>query len=214
MNLPKNKKTTLAAFLTFAIPAVLIGILLIALDAAFLLRIVFIVMGIVTVLYNIPAVVAGLAMIHTRGGQLSLVLSLISLVLGFVMIFWHDSALMIILGVYMIVLPILQIICSKDRLLRLNTELPKLIIGVVLLLIGPARALGVVFDIAGWLILIFTAIYAVSVIIREIRIGKKVPKTGGRIFADTTGDGKIDTVYMDTTGDGKPDTATEYRSDK
>ena len=138
-------------------------------------------------------------------------MSLISIAVGVLMIFWHASLLMLILGIYMIVLPIVQILLSRDKLLRLRTELPKLIVGIVLVLIGPAKALDVVFDISGWIVLALTAIYVTVMLVGLGKASQSAQATGNRIFVDTTGDGKVDTVYVDTTGDGKPDTATQYR---
>ena len=213
MKLPNSKQTTLASILTFGLLGLLAGILLIALDTAFLIKIVFVVMGVVTVLYNVPALLIGFMTLKTRAGVISFVLSLISTVIGVLMIFWHESVLMLVLGAYMLIFPLVQILCAKDKLTQLKTQLPKLIVGVVLLLIGPAKALNVVFDLAGWIVLILTAIYIVTVLVGQSRVSKHVDQTGNRIFVDTTGDGKVDTVYVDTTGDGKVDTSTKYRDE-
>jgi len=211
MQLPDSKKSTFASLLIFGLFGLLAGALLIALNADFLLKIIFVVMGVITMLYSIPGVVVGLMGLRSRSGVVTLVLSLLSAGIGFWMIFWHNKILMIVLGVYMLVFPLVEILLSKDKLLRLKTELPKLIVGVVLLLIGPAKALGTVLDVAGWIVWILTAIYVIAVLIGQSRVDQHVNKTGTRIFVDHTGDGKIDAVYVDTTGDGKADTSTTYR---
>jgi len=211
MQLPDSKKSTFASLLIFGLFGLLAGALLIALNADFLLKIIFVVMGVITMLYSIPGVVVGLMGLRSRSGVVTLVLSLLSAGIGFWMIFWHNKILMIVLGVYMLVFPLVEILLSKDKLLRLKTELPKLIVGVVLLLIGPAKALGTVLDVAGWIVWILTAIYVIAVLIGQSRVNQHVNKTGTRIFVDHTGDGKIDAVYVDTTGDGKADTSTTYR---
>lgn len=211
MQLPDSKKSTLASLLIFGLFGLLAGALLIVLNADFLLKIIFVVMGVITMLYSIPGVVVGLMGLRSRSGVVTLVLSLLSAGIGFWMIFWHNKILMIVLGVYMLVFPLVEILLAKDKLLRLKTELPKLIVGVVLLLIGPAKALGTVLDVAGWIVWILTAIYVIAVLIGQSRVNQHVNKTGTRIFVDHTGDGKIDAVYVDTTGDGKADTSTTYR---
>ena len=214
MHLPDSKKTTLAGVLIFGLFGRLVGILLIALNADFLLNIVFVIMGGITIVYNIPGIAIGLMSVRTRIGAVSLILSLVSVAIGFLMIFWHTGILMVVLGVYMIVLPVIQILLAKEKLLRLKVELPKLIIGVVLLLIGPAKTIETVLDLAGWIVLALTAVYVVVVLIGQGRVSRHIDKTGTRIFVDTTGDGKIDAVYVDTTGDGTVDSATAYREDK
>ena len=215
MRLQETQKATLAATLILALLGILAGALLIVVPTDFLLKVVFIIMGVLTVISNIPGLTVGIMSANTRFGLLSLILSLISIVIGFLMIFWHAGVLMVILGVYMIVFPILEICMAKDKLSQLRTELPKLIIGVVLLLIGPSRTLDVVFDIAGWGIIVLTAVGVIAVCIGQKKLEKKKGQvTGNRIFADTTGDGKIDTVYVDLDGDGKPDTSSDYREKK
>ncbi|MBQ2734820.1 MAG: hypothetical protein IJF33_03215 [Clostridia bacterium] len=214
MHLPDSKKTTLAGVLIFGLFGLLIGILLIALNADFLLNVVFVVMGVITILYNIPGIALGLTGIRTRFGVVSLIFSLVSVAIGLLMIFWNTGVLMVVLGVYMIVFPLVQILLAKEKLLQLKVELPKLIVGVVLLLIGPARAIGTVLDLAGWIVLVLTAVYVIIVLVGQSRVDRHVDKTGTRVFVDTTGDGKIDAVYVDTTGDGKVDSSTPYREEK
>ena len=111
----------------------------------------------------------------------------------------------------MIVMPVIEILLAKDKLNQLKAELPKLILGVVMFLLGPAKTLDVLFDVAGWVIIVLTLLNAIVSLLSLKKVHKN---TGGRIFVDTTGDGKVDTVYIDTTGDGKVDTATNYRENK
>lgn len=204
-----------AGAIWFLLFGVLLGILLIAMPVESLLKIVFIVVGIITFFYQIPGLAMGLAHIDTGAGKLAVVLSLISMAFGVSMIFFHSTVLMIILGVYLVVLPTLQILLSKNRSLQWKAELPKIILGIVLLIVGPASALSLLFDVAGWVIIGLSVIYtAASLLIRAGKRAKYENKTGNRIFVDDTGDGKVDTVYVDTTGDGEPDTARRYREDR
>lgn len=207
MKLMDSKKYLLGGALTFALFGILMGWLLILLPASVLLRIVFVIMGIVTVVTNVPTLVAGLVNGQSTEGKLCALLSLISIVVGFLMIFWHSGILMLLLGAYMIVTPLFEVLTAKRRGERFKAELPKMILGLVMILVGPARTLGALFDIAGWIIIALSVIYVVGMLIGT---RKKQNVTGSRVFADTDGDGKIDTVYVDTTGDGNADTATRY----
>ncbi len=215
MQLPKNKRKKLTTVLAYALIGLVAGVFFILTQPERLLGVVFAVLGVLTVIFNIPAFLLGLAKLSTAYGKTTCFSSLISILIGFLMIFWHASLLMILLGVYMIVSPLLQILFSRDRKASLLGELPKMIIGVVLLIVGPATALGAIFDFVGWLILILTAIYTVVSLFGLLRHNKRVPNTtGGRIFVDETGDGKVDTVYFDTTGDGKVDSSADFRDNK
>lgn len=215
MNLPSVKKTSLIAILVIGALGVLCGALLLAIDPAFLLKVLFVVMGVLTVLSAIPGLFAGLASPRTGTGRLSLIVSLLSILIGVVMIFWHSSVLMLILGLYLLLFPLVEILTAHDKAARLKNELPKMIVGVVLLLVGPAKAIDVMLDVAGIGVIVLSLLYVVFCLLAEVRRQtRKETATGNRIFVDTTGDGKVDTVYVDTTGDGKPDTAKRYREKK
>lgn len=189
----------------------LAGGLLILLDASLLLKILFVVMGVFTVIANVPGVVAGIVDFSTRTGKFTLISSAVSVLVGFLMIFKHSALLMVFLGVYMLVLPLIGILLASDKKKQLMSELPKMILGVVLLVVGPAETLGILFDVAGTIILVLSVVIALVMLARAKRYSSK---TGGRIFADTDGDGTIDTVFVDTTGDGKPDLGVDYNEKK
>ena len=210
MNLEKNK-SYLGSVLGTALLGILIGILLILVNTAWLLKVIFVIMGIATVLYSIPGILLGASAFSTGYGKLVLILSVLGAVFGVWMIFWHSAILMILLGVYMVVSPLIEILLSKDKGAKFKSELPKLILGVSMLILGPAGTLDVLFDVAGVVTVLLSIVNATVLL---IGMRKKQNKTGGRVFADTTGDGKIDTLYVDTTGDGKADTATDYFGDK
>jgi hypothetical protein len=193
----------------------LVGLLLLLLSASLLIKIVFVILGIITVISNIPGITLGLMNLESKEGKLELITSLISAIVGFLMIFWHSGILMIVLGLYMIILPIIGILTSSNKSARLKAELPKLILGVVLILVGPAQTLDFLFDVAGVCIIVLTLICAGYLSFQTVRKPKaSTAATGNRIFVDSDGDGSIDTVYVDTTGDGKADTATPFREKK
>ncbi|MBQ7335348.1 MAG: hypothetical protein IJW92_02610 [Clostridia bacterium] len=211
MNVKNNSKNTMTTALIYTVLGILVGILLIAISTDFLLKVVFVIMGIVTVACNLPGLIQGISENATPAGKTQLVLSALSVALGFVMIFWHNSVLMILLGVYMLILPIVRILQAADRSAQIKTELPRLILGAVLILLGPAGVLDILFDIAGWCTIALSVVYLITVYV-SLRKHQNTP--GARVFVDTDGNGKIDTVYVDTTGDGKADTATNYKEDQ
>ena len=215
MKLPSIKKTSLFTILLIGALGVLFGILLLAIDPTFLLKVLFVVMGIVTALSALPGVIAGIVGVGQKMGRLQLIVSLGSMLIGCLMIFWHSAILMVLLGIYLIVFPLAEVFLSGDKGMRLKHELPKIVVGVVMLLIGPAKALDAMLDVAGIGAIVLSVVYVLLCLFAELRRQtKREATTGNRIFVDTTGDGKVDTVYVDTTGDGKPDTAKRYRDRK
>lgn len=197
--------------LTIAGIGILIGLLLIALPVGFLLDIVFFIMGIVTVVVSLPALFSLLPLRHTKVGKVSLICTALMVAAGFLMLFWHSDFLLIGVGIVMIAQPILAIASAADRQARLKAELPKLIIGVVLVILGPANTIDILFDIAGAGLIVLSILY----VIWSYRLVKKSQNvTGSRIFVDEDGNGTIDAIYVDTDGNGKADTATRYRKKK
>ena len=216
MRLPESNRSLLWQTLVFALFGVGVGVLLIALPADLLLRLAFVIVGALTVLTQIPCILSGLLHLSERGGggKLLLFSSLISTALGLLMIFYPSALLSVLLGVYLIVLPLILVLTDGDKRTRLQKELPRMILGVVLVLIGPAAILDLLFDVAGWVILVLTLVYTAVTLLAARRRTERAHVTGNRIFADTDGDGSIDTVYLDTTGDGRADTATQYRENE
>ena len=127
------------------------------------------------------------------------------------MLFWHSSVLLVAVGVLMIVQPILAVAKDLDRQARLKAELPKLIVGVILVLLGPANAIDILFDVAGVGLIVLSILY----LIWSYRLVKKAQNiAGNRVFVDEDGNGTIDAIYVDTDGNGEADTATDYKEKK
>lgn len=203
-----RKRDFWATLVTVASIGLLVGVLFLVLRAELLLKIVSVVLGIVTLLSAVPDLVSGLIHISTRYGVISFVLALITGVIGVVLIFSHETLVFVLLGIFLILLPVLKLIFADDRRRMLRRALPQILLGVVLLLVGPATVLNLLFDVLGIAVILLTAIYVVGMFISRRR---SLDRTGGRVFVDSDSDGKIDAVYIDTTGDGRVDTTVEYR---
>jgi hypothetical protein len=143
----------------------------------------------------LPGIAVGLMSVSTAAGKITLIFSILSAVLGFLMIFQHESYLMFFLGGYLILFPVIEILLSKDKLVRLKAELPKLILGVVMLVVGPAGTLGMLFDVAGWIIIVLTVFYT---LLSLLSLRRPKTQTGNRVFVDVDGNGTIDTVIYES----------------
>ena len=188
-----------------------IGLLLILIPVGFLLDLVFLIMGIATIVISLPALISLLPLWHTKVGKVSIVCTALVVVAGFLMLFWHSGILLIAVGVVMLVQPILAILNAPDRSARLKAEAPKLILGAALILLGPAKAIDILFDVAGIALILLSILY----LIWTYRLIKKSQHvTGNRVFVDEDGNGTIDALYVDTDGNGEADTATNYREKK
>ena len=211
MNMKNIRRGFSRASLTVAGIGALIGLLLIVIPVGFLLDVVFFIMGIVTIVVSLPALISLLPLRHTKVGSVSLVCTALMVVAGFLMLFWHSSILLIVVGIVMIAQPILAIVSATDKQARLKTEAPKLVIGIILLLLGPANTIDILFDVAGVGLIVLSIVYLISM---YVVLKKSQNTTGARVFVDTDGNGTIDTIYVDTDGNGEADTATDYREKK
>lgn len=189
----------------------LIGLLLILIPVGFLLDLVFLIMGIVTVVICLPTLISLLPLRGTWVGRVSIACAALAVLAGLLMLFWHNGVLLIVVGIVMLAQPIIAILNAPDRSARLKAEAPKLILGAVLILLGPAKAIGILFDIAGIALILLSVFYLIWM---HRLIKKSQHITGSRIFVDSDGNGTIDTLYVDTDGNGEADTATDYREQK
>lgn len=215
MQFEKSKASSLISGMIFAAVGVLAGLLLILIPVDILLKVVSVIMGVITIVCNIPSLLRGIAGVHTRGGIVTLIVSGISILLGLLMIFYSSEVILVIVGIYMVLLPVLNIVLAKEHFAQFKAELPKLIIGSVLLILGPAATLDILFDVAGWIVLVLSVLYVVFLLVtRTVHLKKHQNTTGSRVFVDKDGNGTIDSVYVDTDGNGKPDTETRYKGTK
>ena len=160
MNQFSKKTYQISTVLIGAILGIAIGCILLWVPVSTLVWFAFIVLGVITLVSSIPGVVQAVSEIRGRYGILNLVLAIIPMVLGLSLIFWQNSILMILIGVYLLALPIYRVVISADWKNQLRMELPRLILGVILILIGPGAAFDLMFRIAGWVVLILSVIYA------------------------------------------------------
>lgn len=201
------KRMVTAGVIGVALMGFLFGSALILIPADFLLKAIFIIVGVITVVGSIPGVLLGYTAISSSFGRIELLSSLVSMLMGVVMIFWHSQVVMLVVGVYLLVLPLINLLVALVRGGRWAAELPKMILGAVLILIGPVETFAIMLDVAGWIVIGVTALFVLAAIIFACRRGVKTKRvsheTGSRVFVDTDGDGTIDRVYVDSTGDGQ-----------
>ena len=157
-----RRNNVLPMILTTGILGILLGALLIFVDFAKVIDVLFIIIGIVILICNLPAFIYSL----TSGNVPALLSTLFPIAAGILMIFWHQSLLFYILGIYLLVLPLCRVLLSNNMKFTLRLELPRMIVGALLLLIGPGTAFNVLFDVAGYIVIAFSVLYIIYGIIR------------------------------------------------
>ena len=203
------KKASLVSTLVIGVLGILVGIMF-AFLANVTLTIICIICGVLTLLSGIPQLVDAIGELANKQKMaiFDLVMSIVTIVVGLMLIFSRNEIIMVIVGAYLIVFPIIRILIAKEKAKQAKAELPAIIVGVVLVIIGPGAALDFIFKIVGAIVIILSSLYIAFGIVTYFSAKKLAEKaqTGNRIFVDTDGNGTIDTVYVDTTGDGKVDT--------
>jgi hypothetical protein len=182
-----TKKNLLASIIISLIVGVLLGMLLIILsgilDVSFLIKWSLIIIGILTIIGNIPPLVTGILNINKAAGIVDLIFSIVGIALGCMMIFMQGTVITVIVSVYLIAFPIVRIVLAggegwKDQIKK---EWIRILIGVLLLAFLPAllaaadSVVSLVILIAGWAVIgVSVILFALSLVsyIKAVKIAE------------------------------------------
>lgn len=184
MNLKKN---ALANMIISLIIGVLLGTVLVVLSSVLsfsdLLFWGLVIVGIITIISNVPELVRGIMNIKNPAGIVDLIFSAIGIVLGFMMIFMQGTIVTVIVAIYLIIFPIIRVIISrKGWKNQISEEWVKILIGVLLLAFLPALTnaandvFALILLIAGWVVIAISVILFVISLVTYISAAKKAPK--------------------------------------
>ena len=170
----KIKTNLTAATIICALIGVAIGSLIKSLpeslDLADIIRAIFVVSGIFTLLSSIPDVVYAIICFGTFRGTVDLISAVLGVISGFVLIYLHDEIFVYIIVAYLIIFPTARILAgtTKDeKRARFKRLSPKIFTGILLLAFLPVIAglADAVFNTLlywlGWGIIILSLIYLV-----------------------------------------------------
>lgn len=149
-----------------------LGITLITVNGPALLGILSKIIGIFLIIVNIPDAVLGATEFSNKLGRIRFISAAVGIVIGIVMVFLTSAALkvgMIIAGVWFLVLPIYDILTSPYKSEQFKVELPKMLIGVMLVVLGPLNAIDVIFKVIGWCVLILSVVMIVACTVSGLR---------------------------------------------
>ncbi len=144
--------------LILGIAGIILGIFFIKINGQQLFDILAFILGALTVLTNLPGLIIA---IRQKGklGTVKIILSALGVALGIILMFFAGPAVVIGIGIYMIAFPIFDIIMSKYRSEQFKTELPKIIVGIVLIVLGPGKIVDALINIIGIVLIILSAYY-------------------------------------------------------
>ncbi|MBE6647043.1 MAG: hypothetical protein E7611_05335 [Ruminococcaceae bacterium] len=189
------KKQTLASMIISLIIGVILGTLILLLagivDASFIIKWTLIIMGIITIISNIPSLVTGIMNIKAVSGIVNLVMSILGIVLGAMMIFMQNEIITTILAVYLIAFPIVSIILSKDWRNAIKSEWLKILIGVLLIVFLPAiigaadTIFNILLTVAGWVTIGISVLLFVLSLVAFLKATKKAQNTAPDVTETT-----------------------------
>lgn len=206
------KSMNLASLLISALAGLAVGLLLL-LGADQLFNLLAFLLGVVGLVVSLPPFLDAVIRNGEKDSAGGILMYGAAVILSLALMLSRNFVVMIVVGLCLIVIPVVRISMADDSSAQLKKELPRILIGLVLVVVGPCRVIDWLFRAMGVLVLLLTAIYFVYGLLSYLgKIGKAESVTKGtRTFVDTTGDGKVDTIRVDTTGDGKTDTEMPYR---
>ena len=179
-----SKKNVLANIIISLIIGVVLGTVLVVLSSVLafsdLLKWGLIIVGIITVISNVPGLVNGILNIKYPAGIIDLIFSVIGILLGCMMIFNQGTIVTIIVAIYLIVFPIIRILISRSNWKdQIKEEWAKILIGCLLLAFLPALTnaandvFGLILLISGWVVIALSVIFFTASLVSYIFAVKK-----------------------------------------
>lgn len=193
----KQRSNLTAGAIISAAFGILIGILIRNLPSHFslsdLVGVVFIIFGVFTLISAIPEFFLAASNLSSLTGKLSLISATLGIASGLILIFYHNRIIIPIIAAYLVIMPILEIVFSRPkeyRASRAKALLPKIILGVLLIVFFPAasgiadKIFALILTIIGWVIIGASVIILVISLI-SIHSGKgKKQSDDGTIYLD------------------------------
>lgn len=161
-----------------------IGIIFIAVPAEDIFKFVFIILGVLLIIFNGLVLIDCLPRIRKDKSYIAvLIISIIQIIMGVFVIVTESKLLLIITGSILVALPTLSILAAKDKKEQLKLEITKISLGVVFIVLGATDAARVVFVTLGIISLIFGGIYLIVALLMSI-IKDEIDSDENSIYKD------------------------------
>ena len=153
------KKNDIALFIIGIIYGI-IGIIFLTVPADDIFKFVFIILGVLLILFNSLVILESITRIKKDKAYIAvLIFAIIQVILGIFIIVTESKLLLIITGSILIALPMLSVLSAKDKKEQLKLEMTKIALGIVSIILGATDAAKYVFIALGIICLIFGAMY-------------------------------------------------------
>ena len=161
-----------------------IGIIFIAVLAEDIFKFVFIILGVLLIIFNGLVLIDCLPRIKKDKSYIAvLIISILQIIMGIFVIVTESKLLLIITGSILVALPTLSVLAAKDKKEQLKLEITKISLGVVFIVLGATDAARVVFVTLGIISLIFGGIYLIVALLMSI-IKDEIDSDENSIYKD------------------------------
>ena len=169
------KKASLLSSVCVGVLGIFIGILLLKTPIDFLFKIFFIGFGVLTLISGVPQLVFSISNLGSKPKEsvFDMILAIITICLGLILMFIQSKIALIIVGAHLIVFPVIRVLLSGEKLLQLKKEMPIMILGIIMVVVGHVKAKGILFDIAGIIIIVLSVFYMIFGIVATKKINSK-----------------------------------------
>lgn len=162
------KKNDIVLFIIGIFYAV-IGIILLTNSAENILKFIFVVLGVLAILFNSLIAIDAITKIKKeKSNIIILILALVQIVLGIFVIVTQSKTLLIVTGAILLSLSALAILAAKDKKEQFKLEISKLSLGIIFIVLGATDAAKYVFIALGIVSLIFGAMYLIMALLMSI----------------------------------------------
>jgi len=170
-----EKRRFLIEGLIYAFISLVIGILFLVIDWNSLFKIIFIIVGILVVVFNIFPFIESIKNLKykTQIAISQFISSLFRIICGILLIFFQDT-LTIVVSIIMLLFSAIDIFIAKENWIqKFKQQLPAIVISVMLLFFGFNSIANLIFSIFGWIFITISILIIVLTIIKYIKIGKE-----------------------------------------
>ncbi len=171
----KIKKRSELAIMTLVL--IVLGLYFLIEDASNVKKVIFIVVGAVLIVLSVLKLLG----FKNNLTKENVILPAVTIVIGVILIFFGNIVpwLFVICGIYILVEPCINIYRSKNRQGQLSLELPKVLLGGLLILLAFDAVYAIVFSIAGVLAIVI-GVYLGYCIINEQELVVTINKNAFR----------------------------------
>ena len=162
----------------------IVGIIFLVVPAEDIFKFVFIVLGVLLIVFNGLVLLDCLPRIKKDKSYITiLIIAIIQIIMGIFVIVTESKVLLIITGSILVALPTLAVLAAKDKKEQLKLEITKISLGIVFIVLGATDAARIVFIALGIISLIFGAVYLVVALFLSI-IKDEIDSTENSIYKD------------------------------